>query len=221
MIDYRKFRLSKINTEEFRHVKYWIFWPIYGIVFFILEQIWTERDFNYVYVPFDDVIPFCEYFLIPYMFWFVFLIGMMIYTFFFEVESFSKMMQFIIITYSVTTFIYIVFPNAQGLRPTAFERDNAFVDFMKRFYEFDTNTNVCPSLHVIGSFASLFAGWYSKLFGKFFWRSAFLIATVLISISTVFLKQHSVIDVICALVLCAVAYIIVYRREAFRRVKQN
>ena len=74
------------------------------------------------------------------------------------------------------------------------------------FYQFDTNTNVCPSIHVIGSFAGAFALWECRALQKPQYRAAIVIATLLISISTVFVKQHSVIDVAAALPLCAIGY---------------
>ena len=161
----------------------------------------------------DDKIPFCEYFLIPYLFWFVFLIGIHIYTLLFDVESFKKLMRFIIITYSAAMLIYIVFPNCQELRPVIFERDNIFTHFIKGFYQFDTNTNVCPSIHVIGSVAVMLCAWHSKHFSKTGWRIVFGVIALLISASTVFLKQHSVLDVVAAIPICFIAYWIVYKKE--------
>ena len=69
-------------------------------------------------------------------------------------------MQFIIITYSAAILIYMRFPNCQELRPLVFERDNILTRFMAGFYQFDTNTNVCPSVHVIGSAAVMFCARY-------------------------------------------------------------
>ena len=40
---------------------------------------------------------------------------------------------------------------------------------------------------------------------------------ILISISTVFLKQHSVIDIIVAVPICIIAYFICYRRKPHAR----
>lgn len=82
---------------------------------------------------------------------------------------------------------------------------------MARFYAFDTNTNVCPSIHVIGAVACLAAGWHSRRFGTPLWRAVFTVITVLICLSTVFLKQHSALDVFAALPLCAGAWWLVYR----------
>ena len=96
-----------------------------------------------------------------------------------------------------------------------------FTRFMAGFYQFDTNTNVCPSIHVIGSVAVMVCAWHSKHFSTPLWRTLFTITAVLISISTVFLKQHSIIDVAAALPICLIAYLLVYRRGGRRSVAQR
>ena len=210
MIDYRKFRLSKLNTAEYRHLYFLIFWVLYGIVFTLLERV-PGRTYNPVYIPLDDKIPFCEYFLIPYLLWFVLLFGIHIYTLLFDIKLFKQLMWFIMITYSATAFIYIIYPTMQELRPMYFARDNVLTRFVQWFYKFDTNTNVCPSLHVVGAMAVLFAGWRSEHFKKPGIRAVLVIITVLIVLSTVFLKQHSVIDIIAGLALSVIAYPIAFK----------
>ena len=206
MIDYRKFRLSKLNDPEFSHLKLLLFWPVFGLVFLIEERI-LHLNYTPMHCALDDKIPFCEFFLIPYLFWFVFLAGMGIYSFFFDIPAFRRFMRFIIVTYTITSVIYLLFPTMQTLRPMAFERDNVLTRFMAHYYAFDTNTNVCPSLHVIGSFAVLCASWKSRAFGTPAWRVAFSATAVLISVSTVFLKQHSALDIPPALAVSAIGWI--------------
>lgn len=210
MVDYRSFRLNKLNTPEFRHLKYLAFWPIYGIMFLVVERLWIRSSYFPIYCPMDDWIPVCEYFLIPYLFWFIFLIGIHIYTLLYEPDAFVKLMKFIIVSYSLAILIYIVFPNCQELRPVAFARDNMFTRFLTGFYQFDTNTNVCPSIHVIGSVAVTVCAWKSRRFGTRPWRIAFVITAAVISVSTVFLKQHSVLDILAALPVCGMAYYAAY-----------
>ena len=207
IVDYRKFRFSKLRTPEFKHLLYLIYWPIYGLMFQTLEQFWIRDSYYTIECSFDKAIPFCEYFLIPYLFWFVFLVGIHFYTLLWDVSSFKKLMQFIMITYTVTILIYILFPNQQELRPETFVRDNIFTRFLDGFYKFDTNTNV------IGSVAVLLSAWNSKHFSTPLWRFAFTVVALLISMSTVFLKQHSILDVIAAIPLCLVAGYIVYRKK--------
>lgn len=209
MVDYRKLKPSNITSPEFRHLLLLLYWPIYGLTFLILERGLTLQ-YHPVEAALDAKIPFCEYFVPAYYFWFVFLIGIHFYTGLFDVPAFKKLMYFIMITYTVTSVIYIIYPTKQELRPTEFAGDNIFVTIINGLYNFDTNTNVCPSLHVIGSFAVLFTSWHCKRFRSFWWQLGFISATVLICLSTVFLKQHSVVDIWVALAVCAVAYPFAY-----------
>lgn len=210
MVDYKRlFRGEKLNSPDFKHLFLLLYWPVYGLMFWLMER-GLSLTYHPVVSDFDSKIPFCEYYVFPYYFWFVFLAGIHIYTLLFDVPAFKKLMYFIIITYTVTTVIYLVYPTCQELRPTEFERDNFCVWVVKALYAFDTNTNVCPSLHVIGSFAVLFTTWHIKRFKTPIWQLALWIITIAISISTVFLKQHSVIDIYAALAVCAVSYPFAY-----------
>lgn len=213
IVDYRKFRFHKINTPEFEHLKYLSYWLVFGAFFFVVERVWIRKDYYTIYCPLDDAIPFCEYFLVPYLFWFVFLVGAHIYTLLYDTESFKRLMKFIIISYSAAMLIYILFPNCQELRPVVFERDNIFTRFIEGFYQFDTNTNVCPSIHVIGSVAVMLCAWHSKHFGTVGWRITFGMVALLISVSTVFLKQHSVLDILAAIPICVIAYMMSYQKR--------
>ncbi len=215
MVDYRKFRFRKLGTKEFAYVNFLWYWVIFGILFYTLERFWI-RDFYYpMYCGLDDLIPFCELFLIPYLFWFVFLIGIHAYTLLFDVEAFRRLMVFIMVSYSITIIVYAVFPNCQELRPVEFERDNFLTRFMAGYYVFDTNTNVCPSLHVIGSVATVVGAWDSRHFRGTGWRVAFSVVAFFIAISTVFLKQHSILDLFAAIPVCAVACwaVHIYRKK--------
>lgn len=210
MVDYRRLRPSNLNTPEFRHLWLLLFWPLFGIAFASLERLIPRDYYHPVWCPLDDGIPFCEWFMIPYMFWFVFLVGMHIYLLLFDTKAFRRFMYFTMVTYIPTVIIYIFFPTCQNLRPDSFARDNFLTRFIAGFYEFDTNTNVMPSLHVVGSLAVAFAAWDTERFRTPLWRTVFMGTALLISVSTVFVKQHSVIDVFAAMVLCAVGYLIVY-----------
>lgn len=211
MVDYRGFKFSKLNDPQFKHLKYLLFWPIFAVVFYFLERGWPGREYTYIYSPLDDMIPFCEFFVIPYLIWFAAIFLTIVYTLLYDVKSFEMFMKFIIITYSVAIIIYIIFPNAQGLRPAEFQRDNIFTRFMKDFYEFDTNTNVCPSIHVLGAIGCMFASWYTKHFKSIVYKIISAVICVSICLSTVFLKQHSILDVFPAIVIAVIAYFFAYK----------
>lgn len=211
--DYSGFSLRRLNEPRFKHIKLLIFWPIFGIAFNFLERVFNP-EFHDIYCKLDDYIPFCEYFVIPYYFWFAYLIGIQIYGFFYDVPAFAKYMKFTMLTYGICFLVYVIYPNAQQLRPEVFERNNIFTHIVSMLYGYDTNTNVCPSMHVTGSFAVYFVAKHSKLFGNNRpMKIAFYLTTLLICASTVFMKQHSIIDVFAGIIVSYICYPIVFKKE--------
>ncbi len=201
--------IKEVLNKIPRKVRVLFFWPVFGVLFWYLEEFGKGR-FHEVYCSWDDKIPFCEYFIIPYYFWFLFLIGMIVYGFFWDDDAFKNYMKFTVLSYCSTIIIYLIYPTVQNLRTEEFVRDNIFIDMVKHTYIKDTNTNVCPSIHVLGTMAVYFAARKSKLFGSIIWRIAFFAVSVLIIVSTVFVKQHSVIDIFSALLLGIILYPVVY-----------
>ncbi len=188
--------------NKFKYGTLLIFWPLFGLLFLYLERFRNVKDYVATYCRMDDFIPFNELFIIPYMFWFVYLAGMISYLFFRDKENFLRLMKYIIFTNTVALIIFILFPTCQNLRPSVFPRDNIFTRFIGLFYQFDTNTNVAPSLHVLDSVAVMSAAMNAKQFRSLKWKFAFVTVGFLICISTVFLKQHSIIDVFIAVPIC-------------------
>ncbi len=196
---YRDFNFKNITSKKYRHLFLILFWPMY-LSFFILTEKYVTPIFD-IYCPLDDLIPFCEFFVIPYVLWYALLAFVSLYTLFFDIPSFKKFYLFLSVTCIITFSLYIIFPNMQNLRPQEFARDNIFVDVMKNLYSIDTNTNVCPSIHVIFSLGMLFAMWNSKHFSSTLWRVIELVVAASICLATVFLKQHSVLDIFAGVAL--------------------
>ncbi len=208
---YRDFNFKNIIVPKYRHLFLILFWPMY-LSLFILTEKYVTPIYD-IYCPLDDLIPFCEFFVIPYVLWYALLAFVSLYTLFFDIPSFKKLYLFLSITCAITFSIYIIFPNMQNLRPTEFARDNIFVDIMKNLYSIDTNTNVCPSIHVIFSLGMLFAMWNSKHFSSSWWHIVELITAISICLATVFLKQHSVIDIFAGVALSIVVWYFIAKNK--------
>ena len=89
---------------------------------------------------------------------------------------------------------------------------SVMVDLVRHLYQIDTPTNILPSIHVYNSVVCYLAIDRCKALKKYkAVRQGALVLTVLIVLSTMFLKQHSVFDVTCALVLNAVVYFALYQ----------
>lgn len=220
VVDYRQLRFSNITSKEFRHLLWLIFWPVFGLVFYYLELGYPVDYYTPMHCKLDDLIPFCEWFFIPYVFWFFYIIGMHFYTAFYDTDTFSRMIKYICITYTSALVIYFIFPTCQYLRPIIFPRDNLLTQMIAKFYIMDTNTNVCPSIHVMGALAIMEAALYTKSIKSKAIKWAFVIVAILICFSTVFMKQHSILDMFVALPICLVAHFICYGKPLFLKSKK-
>ena len=186
------------------------FWPVFGLCFYALEWLVPGRMYHVMYHPVDDWIPFCELFVIPYLFWFVFMVGGYVYTFFANPRAFRRMMLFTILTYGGGLLMFALYPTCQELRPEVFARDNILTRTMAWFYTRDTSTNVCPSLHVCGSVAAALGLLDTKRFSSPRRRRAVMATALTICVSTVFVKQHSILDMVWGFLFCAAAWRLVY-----------
>lgn len=212
-VDYRQFRLSKINEPQYKHLWFFIFWPIFGLRYLILECFVPVSYYHPIHAPIDDMIPFQELFLIPYVLWYVGLVGMQLYTLLYDVRSFKNYMKFLSISMTISTVIFIVYPSCQNLRPEVLPRDNLLTRFVQLLYAIDTNTNVFPSEHAIGALVILLSSLHTKGLRSTLKTTVITVLTILICLSTVFLKQHSILDVIAAIPITLIAYWICYGRK--------
>lgn len=215
VVDYRSFRLSKINDPQFRHLKLLLGWVGYFALYFLTENLIEPERCTPVHIWLDDVIPFCELFLIPYVFWYLLIVLSLGYFLLYNVDSFKRLQTFIIITQVVAMAIYIIFPSRQDLRPEEFTRDNFLTQCIAMLYRMDTNTGVCPSLHVAYSIG-IASVWLKEKGVCRRWKAFVVIAVILICLSTMFIKQHSALDFFAALPVCLLAEIAVYGKDYWR-----
>lgn len=210
VVDYREFRLRRLRDPEFSHLLYLLSWVGYFALYFLTENLIPAEKCYVIHSPLDDLIPFCEVFVIPYVGWYLLIVVSLLYFALYNPKSFIKLQSFIIITQVVAMTVYILFPNMQDLRPAEFPRDNIFTDIIGLLYSIDTNTNVCPSLHV-GYSIGIASVWLKEK-GVSKWVKAFItVFVVLVCLSTAFIKQHSVVDAFAAILMCLLAEIILYK----------
>lgn len=205
--------------KKYSHAWVFLYALIYLPWFSYLEQHVTS-DYYLIHSPFDDYIPFVEYFIVPYLMWFLFVIIGAGYFFFTDKKGFYKLAAFLITGMTIFLIICTLFPNGLHLRPTTFARDNIFTHIVQYVYSVDTPTNVLPSIHVFNSMGIAIAVAHSdKLNEKKWIQHLTYILAGLIILSTMFLKQHSVTDVFAALVMTGVIYPFVYAPERKKALK--
>ena len=215
VVDYRTFRLTKLNEPRFAHLKYLGGWIVYFSLYFLTENLIPAEKCYPVHMWLDDLIPFHEIFLIPYVFWYLLIVISLLYFMLYNTEGFKELQTFIIITQITAMTIYILFPNRQDLRPLVFERDNFLTDCIAFLYAADTNTGVCPSLHVAYSMG-IASVWLKEKWASVSWKIFVVVAVILICLSTMFIKQHSAVDFFAALPVCLMAELLIYWKKYWK-----
>ena len=191
------------------HAWWGFYLPVYLAMFFIIEHFITDNYWA-TQTPLDDAIPFCEWFIFPYVSWSPLLVVLGIYLILKDGEGFRRYMWFIMVTFTTAVVFCILVPNGQDLRPAVMEHHNLATWLVEYTYSIDTNTNVFPSVHVVGVIDAWFAIWHTRGLKKRAWRWSTAVYGVLVIASTMFIKQHAVIDVLAGLVVGFLGNYIVY-----------
>ena len=197
-------------VRKYKHAWLLLYAFIYLPWFCYLEKTVT-RNFHVMHASLDDLIPFNEYFIVPYLLWFLYVGAAIFYFLITSKEDYYKLCIFLFSGMTISLIICTFFRNGTDLRPVIDPDKNIFTALVAYIYRTDTCTNVFPSIHVYNSIGVHIALARSeRLRGHRLIRLGSGLLMISICMATVFLKQHSVIDLIGAVILAYVIYGIVY-----------
>ena len=210
-------RLSDLWRPILAELKYLLWLPLYLLSFVILEHLpisgyWATQT------PWDQAIPFCEWFVIPYCLWYPLLVAVGLYLLARDREGFRRYMVFLALTFFLSELIWFLIPNGQDLRPLVMPRDNFFARWVEGLYAIDTNTNVFPSVHVVGAIGAAWAVRKTpSLRDRPLLQQAVSLLACLICLSTLLIKQHTVLDVASGIGLALAVGLPLYSQHRLRR----
>ena len=208
--------------SKYNHAIAILYLPFYLVCFFSLEAKNTT-DYYVIESGLDHYIPFCEWFIIPYLLWFAYIVATVVYFFFTNKRDFTRLCLFLFVGMTICLAIYYIWPNGHHLRQdlAALGRENIFTRMVAHLYTIDTSTNVCPSIHTLNSVGACIAIFHSNALKNKKWiRIGSLILSISICLSTVFLKQHSILDVFAAMAVAVPLYLIAYR-PGYTRIREE
>lgn len=199
---------EKLREYVRKNPRVWLlmYIPVYLIWFVIVERLVVD-DYYVSWMPLDDRIPFVPWFAAFYVIWYPYLLIPIFYLYFKDARAFVRHGAYLAISLSICLATFMVFPNGQDLRPED-TGGGLWGWVLDMLYAADTNTNVLPSMHVVTCIGTSIAAFDSERIRKLRWPT--LVLGVLISASTVLIKQHSFLDVIWAAVLGAAVALCVY-----------
>ena len=162
-------------------------------LYWVLYLIWffwldlTVTDPNYIiHSPLDDFIPFNEWFIFPYGSWFFLLAGVTALLWWFDTASYDKLCLMMFSGMTFCLILYMVLPNGPSIH---------------------CQSSACMAIAFSGSTLAKDRPWLKVL--AFGWAA-------LICASTVFTKQHSIIDVFCGLAVAFIWVPVLYLRPRKR-----
>ena len=205
VVDYRQFRLSRLNDPQFSHLKLLLGWVGYFALYFLTENLIPRESCYVVHSPLDDLIPFCKYAIVPYFAWFLWIPFTLFYLLWKAPRAdFWRLCLPLFAGMTIALACYVILPTGLDLRPYRVYGSDLFAQAVRMLYATDTPLNVCPSIHVFNSVTLMMAYYRSHIFEeprRRWMRPASAVLCVSIIASTVLLKQHSCIDVLLGILL--------------------
>lgn len=209
--------MMKKLIRKYGHIWLMSYFMIYLPWFFSLQKN-IGKPYHVVHAALDDLIPFCEYFIVPYLFWFLSTGLAIAYFFFTSREDYYRLCTFLFIGMTVCLLICTLYPNGTDFRPVIDPDKNVCSRLVSAVWRIDPCINVFPSIHVYNAIGVHIAVCHSERLKKN--RGVIAVSAVvmtLICLSTVFLKQHSVLDGFGSVLLAFLIYPLVYAPEEARR----
>jgi membrane-associated phospholipid phosphatase len=188
---------------------------------FMLIEHWNRLHYTVIHNAADDLIPFVPVFVIPYLLWFPYILGSVLFLLMVHEDTYRRVCTSLIIGMTAFIAVSIVFPNIHLMRPEVMPAENIFTKMVGLLYLADTPTNLTPSIHVFNSLCVMAGIWdwtwktdkgkilpaQVRRFSRFF----LTILGLLIILSTMLIKQHSSSDVVIAFAFYLITHLCVYR----------
>ena len=151
-------QVVKTFVKDHPHMWWGLFLPLYLAAFFIIEKFVTG-PYWVTQLPVDQLIPFCPYFIFFYMSWSPLLAVLGVYLILKDAEGFRRYIWMLALSFFSATVFCVLVPNCQELRPADLQVRDIFTWAVQLTYDLDTNTNVFPSVHVLGVIAAVSSVW--------------------------------------------------------------
>ena len=184
----------KIFVKNNKQIFWFLLFAVQTLFYFISD--FFNLNYKTVHIALDDKVPYLPIFIIPYILWYLYIPTPMVIACFKDKERFKRQTITVFTGAFLCTAFFYFFPTKIDFRPTP-QGDGFLAWLCKIIYSNDTPTNVFPSLHCYQATAIHFSTFDKDLIRRrpvLFSVSLFFM--IMTSVSTIFVKQHSVADLI-------------------------
>ncbi|MFD0824153.1 phosphatase PAP2 family protein [Neobacillus sp. M.A.Huq-85] len=181
----------------------------------VIYQILNERTHKAVDIStsIDQVIPFLPLFIIPYIVWYGYIFCYLIYFCFKDTKVYLKTLILIVAAELICFVVYFFFQTTVP-RPEL-TGNGLLIKLVQWIYANDQPVNCFPSIHVLTTFTIMLASLHLK--NKHILNTLCInIVGTLIIVSTLFVKQHVIFDMIGSVILVTFLYGVTFELLSFR-----
>mgnify|MGYP006967442684 CR=1 FL=1 len=110
------------RSFPWQELKYLWWFPVYLATYGCCERL-VVSEYRATQTAVDALIPFCEWFVIPYVLWYFWIVFSLGYFLLRSPESFRRLQTYFIFLQVAAIAFCVLFPNRQDLRPEVFPRE--------------------------------------------------------------------------------------------------
>lgn len=163
----------------------------------------TRNNIHNIGTVIDQLIPFNKLFIIPYVYWYAYTVGILVFFAIVDNKSYFRLLMSIVAGMCISFIIYYIFPTTVP-RPEVVGND-ILSKLVRDIYSHDKPFNCFPSIHILETFlVTAFLWKYSR---NTILRVFMIISASAIYLSTLFVKQHYFLDVVSGTLLAALMFI--------------
>ncbi|CAH1191121.1 phosphatase PAP2 family protein [Paenibacillus sp. JJ-223] len=184
--------MDRLEKPSYRSAWLSLLWllivPILNIFYGILNR--AGDHVFYLGTSIDQLVPFVPVFIIPYVLWYPFITGILVALAFKNRETYFQTL-IALCSGLIVSYLFFALFQTTIQRPDIQHETGFLYRIIGMVYSSDQPYNCFPSIHVLTSYLMLRG---ARVFSKINWRLTAAMST-LIMISTVFVKQHVVVDI--------------------------
>jgi len=185
------------------------------LAFYFALEFYTSKKISFISLdlPYENLIPQIPFFFIIYLL--AYPVALLPFILFNEKKILKRILTAYLLITLISSVIYIFFPTEITRLPLNLE--NFYDKLLFYFRKIDTNQNLFPSFHAGLVFLSTFICnlKYKKL-GKILYLLSFIIV-----LSTLFIKQHYILDLIFGFLLASIIFRLVFKKTYKENSSQN
>lgn len=192
--------------QKYRHALWFLLFGALSAFYFVSQHVGLR--YHVVHLPLDDRIPFCPAFVVFYILWYFYVPGCMLWACLRAKDVFCRQAAALFSGAFLCVAVFVLYPTCIDFRPTA-EGAGVFRALCRLIYAHDAPVNVFPSLHCYEALVLHLVTFRAPpLRAHKALRLASFALVVLICLSTLLVKQHSVADLVAGCTLAVVMYLL-------------